>query len=357
MAGPLSGLKVIEMAGLGPAPFCGMLLADMGAEVVRITREGDKVDPYDVLARNRRIIAMDLRAEGANEKLLDLISKADILIEGFRPGVMERLGLGPDVCLARQPSLIYGRMTGWGQDGPLSHTAGHDINYIALTGALFGMGHADRAPAPPLNLVGDFGGGAMLLAFGLLAALHESKQSGQGQVVDAAMTDGTSLLASMMYGFKARGMWANRRESNILDGGAHFYGSYTCADGKFMAIGPIEPQFYQTFRELMGIADDKDFDQQHDFKSWPTQKAKLAEIFMTKTRDEWNAIFEGSDACVAPILDWDEAPQHPHNVARETFTTLDGVLQPSPAPKFSRTPADAPASSVMTNLEDVMANW
>jgi alpha-methylacyl-CoA racemase len=357
MSGPLSGLKVIEMAGIGPGPFCGMMLADMGADVVRITREGDDIDPTDVLTRNRRVIAMDLRSPGANEDVLSLVAKADILIEGFRPGVMERLGLGPDECLARQPSLVYGRMTGWGQTGPLAHTAGHDINYIALTGALHGMGHADRAPTPPLNLVGDFGGGAMLLAFGLLAALHEAKQSGRGQVVDAAMTDGASLLASMMYGFKAKGIWSNRRESNILDGGAHFYGAYTCADGKHIAIGPIEPQFYQAFRELMGITDNALFDQQMNPRAWQEQKAALADIFLGKTRDEWNAIFEGSDACVAPILDWDEAPRHPHNMARQTFTELNGVVQPSPAPKFSRTPAQAPSASSMVSLENIVQSW
>lgn len=357
MAGPLSGLKVIEMAGIGPGPFCGMMLADMGADVVRITREGDGIDPTDPLTRNRRVITIDLRAPGANEQVLGLIANADILIEGFRPGVMERLGLGPEVCLARQPSLVYGRMTGWGQTGPLAHTAGHDINYIALTGALYGMGYGDRAPAPPLNLVGDFGGGAMLLAFGLLAALHEAKHSGKGQVVDAAMTDGASILSSMMYGFKAKGMWSNRREANILDGGAHFYGSYTCADGKFIAIGPIEPQFYQSFRALMGIADNDLFDQQMNPKTWRAQKAALSEIFLNKTRDEWNAIFEGSDACVAPILDWDEAPKHPHNVARNTFTELGGVVQPSPAPKFSRTPAESPSASREASLEEILQSW
>ena len=357
MAGPLSGLKVIEMAGIGPGPFCGMMLADMGAEVVRITRAGDKVNPYDVLARNRRIVAMDLRAPGVADQVLDLIAKADILIEGFRPGVMERLGLGPDVCLARQPSLIYGRMTGWGQHGPLSHSAGHDINYIALTGALYGVGPADRAPSPPLNLVGDFGGGAMMLAFGILAALHEAKQSGRGQVVDAAMTDGAALLSSMMYGMKAARSWSNQRESNLLDGGVHYYGSYTCADGKFISIGPIEPQFYATFRELLGVTDDADFDAQNNPAAWPALKEKLTHIFLTKTRDEWDAIFAGTDACVAPILDWDEAPQHPHNVARETFFELDGVVQPAPAPKFSRSEAAAPQRSEMVAFEDVAKRW
>lgn len=357
MAGPLSGLKVIEMAGIGPGPFCGMLLADMGAEVVRITRLGDKPNRFDVLARNRHIIAMDLRAPGATEQVLSLIEKADILIEGFRPGVMERLGLGPDACLARQPRLVYGRMTGWGQFGPLAHTAGHDINYIALSGALYGIGHADRPPSPPLNLIGDFGGGAMMLAFGIVAALHAVQQTGEGQVVDAAMTDGAALLSAMMYGMKASGMWTNQREANLLDGGVHFYGSYTCADGKYLSVGPIEPQFYALFKERLGVADDADFATQYNPAANAALKEKLAAIFLTKSRDEWAAIFEGTDACVAPILDWDEAPQHPHNVARDAFVELDGVIQPAPAPRFSKTPADTPAASAMTTYEDVSARW
>lgn len=357
MAGPLSGLKVIEMAGIGPGPFCGMLLADMGAEVVRITRLGDQPNRYDVLARNRQIIAMDLRAPGATEQVLSLIEQADILIEGFRPGVMERLGLGPDACLARQPRLVYGRMTGWGQHGPLAQAAGHDINYIALSGALYGMGHADRAPSPPLNLIGDFGGGAMMLAFGIVSALHAVQQTGLGQVVDAAMTDGAALLSAMMYGMKASGMWTNQREANLLDGGVHFYGCYTCADGKYLSVGPIEPQFYALFKDLLGISDEPEFAKQYHPKTNATQKEKLAAIFKTKTRDEWAAIFEGTDACVAPILDWDEAPQHPHNVARDTFIELDGVVQPAPAPRFSNTPAAPPTASAMTTLDEVLVRW
>jgi alpha-methylacyl-CoA racemase len=350
-------MKVIEMAGLGPGPFCAMVLADLGADVVRVARPGVAPDPLDVLARSRTVLNLDLRDPQAVQEVLALVAQADVLIEGFRPGVMERLGLGPDVCLARQPRLVYGRMTGWGQHGPLSHAAGHDINYIAISGALHAIGRDGEAPVPPLNYVGDFGGGAMLLAVGILAALHETQRSGQGQVIDAAMTDGAALLSSMMYGFKAAGQWSNHRGDNMLDGGAFFYDTYVCADGRHVAVGAIEPQFYALLREKCGIADDPVFDAQMDRQAWPVLKLRLAEVLRTRTRDEWCALLEGTDACFAPVLDWDEAPEHPHNRARQTFTHLQGVLQPAPAPRFDRTPADAPHASVVSTPDAVRARW
>lgn len=361
MAGPLAGMKVIEMVGLGPGPFCSMMFADMGAEVIRIDRPG-RGDPegarFDVLARGRRSVALNLKQPGAAEVLLELIDQADVLIEGFRPGVMEKMGLGPDVCLARRPSLVYGRMTGWGQSGPLASAAGHDLNYISLTGALHAMGRADTPPAPPLNLVGDFGGGAMMLAFGILAAVYESRHSGEGQVVDAAMTDGAALLSAMMYGMKAAGKWSNQRYANMLDGGAHFYDTYACADGKYLSIGSIEPQFYAELRQRCGI-EDPAFDAQHDPRSWPALKEKLTELFKTRTRDQWCELMEGTDVCFAPVLDWDEAPRHPHNRARGTFIEVDGVTQPGPAPRFSRTPAATPGAPRARgqDTEAVLADW
>ena len=341
MAGPLKGIRVIEMAGLGPAPFCSMLLADMGAEVICIDRKraagapSPASDSTNVLRRGRRSIALDLKQPAAVEAVLRLIDDADILIEGFRPGVMERMGLGPEACHARNPALVYGRMTGWGQTGPLAAAAGHDINYIALSGALHSIGTTEQ-PVAPLNLVGDFGGGAMLLAFGVLCAVLEARGSHKGQVVDAAMTDGSALLMSMIYGFKAAGTWNGVRADNILDGGAHFYGTYRCADNKWIALGSIEPQFYALLLEKCGI-DDADFQMQRDRTRWPALKEKLAAVFVTKTRDAWCALMEGSDVCFAPVLDLDEAPLHPHNQARKTFCEIDGVLQPAPAPRFSRT--------------------
>jgi len=343
MAGPLQGLKVVEMAGIGPAPFAAMLLADMGAEVLRIQRPGpaDKAARFDVLGRGRAVLELNLRATEAQQQALHLIAKADVLLEGFRPGVMERLGLGPDVCLAANPRLVYGRMTGWGQQGPLAQAAGHDINYIAISGALHAIGRSGEAPVLPLNLVGDFGGGGMLMAFGLMCAVHEARNRGHGQVVDTAMSDGAALLSAMMYGMKAQGAWSNQRGENLLDGGAHFYDTYACADGKYVAIGAIEPQFYATLRERCGIHDPL-FDQQTDPRYWPMLKVRLADVFRTRTRDDWCALLEGSDACFAPVLDWDEAPRHAHNQARQTFVTVDGVVQPAPAPRFSRTPAATP---------------
>ncbi|KQP13095.1 CaiB/BaiF CoA-transferase family protein [Pseudorhodoferax sp. Leaf267] len=357
MAGPLQGLKVIEMAGIGPGPFCAMLLADMGAEVVRIERPGTRANPHDILARGRSVLQLDLRADGAAAGVLDAIASADVLIEGFRPGVMERLGLGPAACHARNPRLVYGRMTGWGQHGPLAKAAGHDINYIAISGALHAIGRSGEAPVPPLNYVGDFGGGAMLLAFGLLAALHETQRSGQGQVVDAAMTDGAALLSAMMLGMKAAGQWSNQRGENMLDGGAHFYDTYACADGKYVAIGAIEPQFYALLRERCGIADDPAFDAQLDTDRWPLLKLRMADLFRTRTRDAWCALLEGTDACFAPVLDWDEAPAHAHNVARQTFVEVGGLVQPAPAPRFSRTAAQVPPAVAPDSAEAVLRRW
>ncbi len=346
MKGPLAGLKVVEMAGLGPGPFCAMMLADMGAQVIRIERPATGAPQivsgkFDVTTRGRPALAIDLRQPAAVETVLELVAGADALIEGFRPGVMERLGLGPEVCLTRNPRIVYGRMTGWGQHGPLAKAAGHDINYVALSGVLNAIGRPEDAPPPPLNLIGDYGGGAMMLAFGVMCALHEAKQSGQGQVIDAAMTDGAALLAATMYGLKAAGRWSNQRGENLLDGGAHFYDTYVCADGKHVAVGAIEPQFYALLLSRCGIIDPA-FDAQNDTARWPVLKLRMADVFRTRTRDEWCALLEGSDACFAPVLDWDEAPQHPHNRAREAFVTVDGVLQPAPAPRFSRTPAGVP---------------
>jgi alpha-methylacyl-CoA racemase len=353
------------MAGIGPAPFAAMLFADMGAEVIRIDRKAppgdgafDTLKSYGFLNRGRRSLALDLKNPAGVAALLKLVGSADALIEGFRPGVMERLGLGPEVCLAARPALVYGRITGWGQSGPLAHTAGHDINYIALTGALHAIGTPDQ-PLPPLNVVGDFGGGAMFLAFGVLAALLEARRSGQGQVVDAAMTDGAALLMAMQYSFKAMGHWNNTRAANLLDGGAPFYGTYRCSDGKWLAVGPIEPQFHDLLIEKMGL-DQADFAARWDPASWPRLRSLLERAFSGRTRDAWCALLEHTDACVAPVLDLDEAPRHPHNVARRTFVTDAGVTQPAPAPRFSRTPPaigrPAPRAAGEHSLE-VLGDW
>ena len=362
--GPLHGIKVVEFAGLGPVPFSGMVFSDLGAEVVQINREINAPDSNlfaahkNIPNRGRRMIGLDIKSPDGRETALRLVEQADVLIEGFRPGVMERLGLGPEVCHARNPRLIYGRMTGWGQTGPLAQTAGHDINYLAISGALHAIGRADGGPTPPLNLIADYGGGAMLLAVGILAALVEVRTSGQGQVVDAAMTDGSALLMAAIYSLQAMGQWRDERESNFLDGGAHFYDTYQCADGQWLAVGPIEPHFYQILLEGCGIAD-PDPRQQWRAKSWPGMKERLRAAFRTKTRDEWCALFEGSDACVTPVLSLAEAPTHPHNQARQTFVEIDGLVQPAPAPRFSRTPAaiqSAPASPVAA-AEDWLAEW
>lgn len=356
MAGPLAGLKVLEFAGIGPGPFCAMVLGDLGADVVRIARPGTVPDSRDVTTRNRRSVPVDLRSAAAKDQVLELVAAADCLIEGFRPGVMERLGLGPEQCLAANSRLVYGRMTGWGQHGPLSHAAGHDINYIAISGALHAIGRAYDTPPPPLNYVGDFGGGGMLLAVGLLAALNEAARSGRGQVIDAAMTDGAALISAFMYGMKAMGQWSNQRGENLLDGGAHFYDTYACADGKFVAVGAIEPQFYAEFCRLCGI-EDALFQGQMDTTRWPLLKLRLADVFRTRTRDEWSEILEGTDACFAPVLDWDEAPSHPHNAARGTYVTLDGVVQPAPAPRFSRTGNSVPRAAEAASMDDALRAW
>ena len=337
--GPLHGIRILEIAGIGPGPFCAMLLADLGAEVIRIERaEGPTGSRQDVSLRNRRSLALDLKQPEAVQAVLRMAETSDALIEGFRPGVMERLGLGPEVVRACNPRLVYGRMTGWGQDGPLAPLAGHDINYIAITGALHAMGRAGEPPAPPLNLIGDYGGGGMLLAFGLLAALLEREKSGQGQVVDAAMVDGAALLMAPIFGMKARGRWPAERAGNFLDGSASFYDSYACACGGFVAVGPIEPAFFDEMVRQMGL-DPSLFEGRTEPARWPAHKALLAAAFATKTRDEWAAVFATSDACVAPILSMSEAPSHPHNAARGTFVERDGAMQPAPAPRFSRTPA------------------
>ncbi len=364
--GPLHGIKIIEFAALGPAPMGAMILADLGAEVVRIERKlapgakpaSELFDPaIDILNRNRRVVTIDLKKPEGLAAARQLIATADGLIEGYRPGVMERLGLGPDDCLAANPRLVYGRMTGWGQTGPLASTAGHDINYLSLSGALHAIGEPGGKPVVPLNLVADCGGGAMLLVVGMLAALLEARGSGQGQVVDAAMTDGSALLMTMMYTLKAMGQWSQQRGSNLLDGGAHFYDTYRCADGKYVSIGPIEPQFYALFLQKAGITD-PDFAHQWDRARWPELKARVAAHLATRPRDEWCELFAGSDACVAPVLDMDEAPKHPHNQARGTFIEVGGVIQPAPAPRFSRSTPARPAPPVPGVTDTgVLADW
>ena len=341
--GPLQGIRVIELQGIGPGPFCGMMLSDMGAEVIRIDRAGNVSDvasdgpPIDVLARGRSSIGVDLKNPEGVEVVLRLIETADALIEGFRPGVMERLGLGPDECFARNPKLVFGRMTGWGQEGPYAMAAGHDINYIALAGALEPIGRQGEAPVPPLNLVGDFGGGGMLLAFGVVCAVVEAQRSGKGQVVDAAMVDGAASLMAMFHSMRALGVWNDERGTNLLDTGSHFYDVYECADGRFISIGSIEPQFYSELLRLTGLEQDDGFAAQMDRTSWPDLKERIGAVFMTKTRDNWCEIMEATDVCFAPVLTLAEAPEHPHNQHRGVFTEIAGVVQPNPSPRFSRT--------------------
>jgi alpha-methylacyl-CoA racemase len=364
MPGPLAGLKIIEIAGIGPGPFCAMMLADMGADVVRVDRAqnvmgGDPATPpADVMNRGRRSVGVDLKHPDGVETVLSLIEQADGLIEGFRPGVMERLGLGPDAALARNPKLVYGRMTGWGQSGPYAPTAGHDINYIALAGALEPIGRRGEGPVPPLNLVGDFGGGGMLLAYGLVCGLLNAQRTGQGQVVDAAMVDGAAVLTTMFHAFRAMGIWEDERGTNLLDTGAHFYDVYETADGKYVSIGSIEPQFYAELLRLTGL-DGEELPYQHDKSQWPALKERVAAIFKAKTRDEWCQIMEGTDVCFAPVLSLVEAPQHPHNVERGTFVELDGVVQPAPAPRFSATPASVarPPAHAGQHTDEVLAEW
>lgn len=345
--GPLAGLNVVEMAGLGPAPLCGMLLADLGANVVTIQRRSNNnVEDVEFHERGKQSIALNLKSEEGLKIAMQLIEKADALIEGFRPGVMERLGLGPDVCLEKNPKIVFGRMTGWGQTGPLSQAAGHDINYIALTGALHAIGPKDGKPVVPLNLVGDNGGGALYLAFGVMCGVFEAQRSGKGQVVDAAMIEGASSLMTLFYSHMAKGKWQDQRGVNLLDGGTPFYDTYETKDGKYISLGPLEPQFYTEFVERAQL--DKDlFGNQVDVKKWPQMADTLTEVFKQKTRDEWCDILEGTDACFAPILSMKEAPKHPHNVERETFIEIDGHVHPAPAPKFSRTAPAKPQGATV----------
>lgn len=359
-SGPLAGVKVVEFAGIGPGPHCCMLLSDMGADVVRIDRKGGRPGfKTDIPARGRRHVALDLKDENDIGVALAMIEKADVLIEGFRPGVMERLGLGPDATLARNPRLIYGRMTGWGQTGPLAEAAGHDLNYISISGALHAMGRKDDAPAPPLNLVGDYGGGSLYLAMGVCAALFEASRSGKGQVIDAAITDGAASLMSVIYGLRASGIWGDQRDDNLLDGGAPFYDVYRTKDDKFVSIGSLEPQFYALLLEKSGLKDDPAFAVQMNKPEWPAMSGRVAEVIATKTRDEWTALMEGTDVCFAPVLSMAEAPSHPHNVARETFVAVDGLTQPAPAPRFSRTPGaiQGPPGGGGVPAEKVLADW
>ncbi len=366
MAGPLSGYRIIELAGIGPGPFAAMLLADMGAEVVRVERAQNVRGPApdtphpDVSLRGRRNIALDLKHPDGAATLLDLVEKADALLEGFRPGVMERLGIGPDECLARNPKFVYGRMTGWGQEGPYSQAAGHDINYISLAGALAHFGRQGEAPVPPLNMVGDFGGGGMFLAFGVVCGILEAQQSGQGQVVDTAMVDGTAILMSMFWSMKASGVFdENNRGTNLLDTGSHFYDAYRCADGKYISVGSIEPQFYAELLQLTGLSDDPEFKRQMDRDLWPHLKTRIRQVFETKTQDEWCKIMEHTDVCFAPVLTMSEAAEHPHNIAREAFIEVGGITQPAPAPRFSRTVAEvvSPGAHPGQHSREILADW
>jgi alpha-methylacyl-CoA racemase len=371
-SGPLSGIKIIELAGIGPAPFTCMMLADAGAQVLRLERApagaveaGEEFAKsgagsyWDLLNRSRSSVGIDLKNPDALELVLGLVEQADGLIEGFRPGVAERLGVGPEDCFARNKRLVYGRMTGWGQDGPMASMAGHDIDYIAIGGALWSLGRADTAPVPPLNLVGDFGGGGMLLAFGMVAALLEAARSGEGQIVDAAMVDGAASLMTMIHAFHRHGLWNDERGANMLDTGAPFYEVYETSDGKWMAVGGIESQFYAELIRGLGLEGDASFPAQMARDQWPAMKARFAEIFKTRTRDEWSAIFDGTDACVVPVLSPWEAHQHPHNVARSTFVEVNGTVQPAPAPRFSRTPSaiSKPPSPPGADTISALVEW
>ena len=357
MAGPLAGLRIIELAGIGPGPFAAMMLADHGAEVIRVDRPGARIDPRDPLTRSRRLINVNLKSPEGIELVRKLVAGADGLIEGYRPGVTERLGLGPDVLCAANPKLVYGRMTGWGQFGPYSQAAGHDLNYIALSGALHTYGRAGEKPTPPINMIGDFGGGGMMLAFGMVSALLHAAKTGQGQIIDAAMTDGAATLNAMIWGFRANGSWSDDRGTNLLDTGAHFYDTYETSDGKWISLGSIEPQFYAELRQRAGLTEDKDFDAQMDRKAWGPLKDKLTALFLTKTRDDWCALMEMTDVCFAPVLSMAEAPLHPHNVERRTFLDIDGVMQPAPAPRYSATVTDTPVMTRATSTDAVLADF
>ncbi len=359
--GPLSGVRVVELAGIGPGPFAAMLLADLGADVVRVDRPdgpGLAIDPaYDVTNRNKRSVIIDLKAPDGPARVLDLAAHADILVEGYRPGVAERLGIGPEACHARNPKLVYGRMTGWGQDGPLAPRAGHDIAYIALTGTLGMIGPPDEPPPAPANLLGDYAGGSLYLVVGVLAALHHARATGTGQVVDAAIVDGTAHLSAMIHGMMATGGWQDRRGANLLDGGCPYYGTYEAADGRYMAVGALEPRFYDTFLALLGLTDFADA--RKDWTRWSELRQAVAARFKSRTRDEWTAVFEGTDACVAPVLSLSEAPHHPHLSARGTFTDHDGLTQPAPAPRFSATPTTVRTGPARPGADtaDVARDW
>jgi alpha-methylacyl-CoA racemase len=360
ISGPLAGVRVIELGGIGPGPFCGMILGDLGADVIRVDRpaEAGTETLTPILHRNRRSLALDLKSPRGAEVALRLIDAADAVIEGFRPGVVERLGLGPETCLAGNRRLVYGRMTGWGQEGPLAHEPGHDINYIAIAGALGAIGPAEGDPVVPLNVIGDMGGGGMLLALGISAALVHVKESGEGQVVDAAMTDGTAIQLAAIYGLLARGRWTDRRGANALDGAAPFYRTYRCADGEHMAVGCLEPQFYAELLRVLELSDDPLFADQYDEQAWPAMCARLEELFAARSRDEWASAFDGQGACATPVLGLAEAAAHPHNVARRTyFVDVDGGIEPSPAPRFLGTPAAPPSSArvVGADTDDVLA--
>jgi alpha-methylacyl-CoA racemase len=358
MTGPLQGIRVVELAGLGPAPYACMLLADLGAEVLRVDRPvaGFGVPGHDVTGRGRRSVAVDLKKPAAAQVVLRLVEQADVLVEGLRPGVAERLGVGPDVCAARNPGLVYARMTGWGQDGPLAPRVGHDINYAAITGALGAIGEPGRKPVPPLNLVADFGGGSMFLVTGILAALLERSTSGRGQVVDAAMVDGVSTLLAMTWSLRADGAWQDARGSNLLDGGAPFYDTYPCADGRYVAVGALEPQFWALVVQTLGL---QDLPEQYDRSGWPVVRARLAKAFAQRTRDEWAAVFEDLDACVSPVLTLGEAAEHRHLAARAAVVEVDGVAQPAPAPRFSRTPGSVgrTASPAGADTREALRDW
>ncbi|AQH04366.1 carnitine dehydratase (plasmid) [Burkholderia sp. KK1] len=364
--GPLAGVKVVEIAGIGPGPLAAMFLADLGATVIRVDRKepsglgAPRPLQFDLGLRNRKSIRVDLKDADAVEMVMELVADADALIEGFRPGVMERLGLGPDVCLARNPRLVYGRVTGWGQDGPSSQVAGHDLNYIAITGALHAMGRAGQAPTPPLNVLGDYAGGSLYLAFGLLAGVLEARGSGKGQVVDAAMVDGVASIMTVTMGLHAAGMLGKARGTNLLDTGAHFYEVYECADGRYVSVGPIESKFYRLLLEKLGLQDHPVLQKQMDRAQWPEAKQVLAARFRQRTRDEWTQLLGESDVCFAPVLDFDEAPDHPHIKARGTLIDIDGITHPAPGPRFSRTPAarpDAPAESTTDNAIAALRDW
>lgn len=361
--GPLQGLRIIELQGIGPGPFCAMMLADMGAEVIRVDRTGaagglPRAERYDLLARGRRSIRLDLKNPEGREILLRMVEKSDGLIEGFRPGVIERLGIGPDVLFEKNPALVVGRMTGWGQEGPISHIAGHDINYIALSGVLFNCGVKDGPPAPPLNLVGDFGGGGMLLAFGMVAGILRAKLSGKGQVVDAAMVDGASILSTSFFGQLAEGKLREGRGGHPLNGASHYYDAYECSDGEYISIASVEPQFYEELKELLDLSSE-DFGEQMNPKRWAEQKIKIKALFLTKTQQQWCELLQQSDICFAPVLRFAEAPDHPHARARKAFIEIDGVVQPAPAPRFSATPCEIPVSPARRgeHTTEVLSEW